>query len=83
MRTAGLQTHIWNNNLKSLLLLGAYPALEGLSESLDTESIVLVATATSIVVQGATLHWVASRIPGAGSAGVETGIVSERAKAGG
>ena len=65
------------------LLLGAYPALEGLSESLDTEAIVLVATATSIAMQGATLHWVASRIPGAGSAGVETGIVSERAKAGG
>ena len=48
------------------LLLAAYPALEGLSESLDTESIVLVATAASIVVQGATLRMVAGRIPGAG-----------------
>ena len=65
------------------LLLGAYPALEGLSESLDTESIVLVATAASIVVQGATLRMVAARIPGNGSDDNEPGIVSKRAKAGG
>lgn len=26
-RSAGLQTHIWNNNLKSLVLLGIYPLL--------------------------------------------------------
>ncbi len=26
-RSAGLQTHIWNNNLKSLILLGIYPFL--------------------------------------------------------
>ncbi len=25
MRPAGLQTHIWNNNLKSMILLGLYP----------------------------------------------------------
>lgn len=65
------------------LLLGAYPALEGLSESLDTESIVLVATAASIVVQGATLQFVASRIAPGGSDGHQAGIVPRRAKAGG
>ena len=65
------------------LLLGAYPALEGLSESLDTESIVLVATAASIVVQGATLHLFAGRISRDQSDGGETGIVPQRAKAGG
>lgn len=65
------------------LLLGAYPALEKLSESLDTESIVLVATAASIVVQGATLHLFAGRISRAQSDGGETGIVPQRAKAGG
>ncbi len=65
------------------LLLGAYPALEGLSESLDTESIVLVATAASIVVQGATLHLFAGRIARDQSDGGETGIVPQRAKAGG
>ncbi len=27
MAAAGLQTHIWNNNLKSLMLLGLYPLL--------------------------------------------------------
>jgi len=27
MAAAGLQTHIWNNNLKSLILLGLYPVL--------------------------------------------------------
>ena len=27
MRTTGLQTHIWNNNLKSILLLLLYPIL--------------------------------------------------------
>ena len=65
------------------LLLGAYPALEGLSESLDTESIVLVATAASIVVQGATLHLFVGRISQDRSDGDETGIVPQRAKAGG
>jgi hypothetical protein len=65
------------------LLLGAYPALEGLSESLDTESIVLVATAASIVVQGATLHLFLGRISRDRSDSGETGIVPQRAKAGG
>jgi cell volume regulation protein A len=65
------------------LLLGAYPALEGLPESLDTASIVLVATAASIVVLGATLRVVANRIPGGGSGNADAGIVSERAEAGG
>ena len=27
MSTAGLQSHIWNNNLKSMILVGAYPFL--------------------------------------------------------
>jgi len=43
------------------LLLAAYPALEGLSEAAATEAIVLVATATSIVVQGLLLPAVARR----------------------
>jgi cell volume regulation protein A len=45
------------------LLLASYPALEALPETARTEAIVLVATAASIVVQGATLRLVARRIP--------------------
>jgi potassium/hydrogen antiporter len=41
------------------LLLAAYPALESLEYSAETQAIVLVATAASIVVQGATLGAVA------------------------
>ena len=47
------------------LLLAAFPALESLGESDRTEAIVLVATATSILVQGATLRRVAGRVPAA------------------
>jgi len=47
------------------LLLAAFPALEALGESDRTEAIVLVATATSILVQGATLRRVAGRVPAA------------------
>lgn len=66
------------------LLLAAYPALDGLSEATSTESIVLVATAASIVVQGATLRFVAGRAAGApGTVGADAGIVPGRAKAGG
>lgn len=43
------------------LLLAAYPALEGLAESPATKAIVLVATAASILVQGATLQLIAAR----------------------
>lgn len=45
------------------LLLAAYPALEAMDESRRVEGIVLVATAASIVLQGATLTLVARRIP--------------------
>lgn len=45
------------------LLLAAYPGLEALPETTRTEALVLVATAASIVVQGATLHHVVRRIP--------------------
>jgi cell volume regulation protein A len=45
------------------LLLAAYPGLEALPETERTEAIVLVATAASILVQGATLRFVASRVP--------------------
>lgn len=45
------------------LLLAAYPGLERLSETGSTEAIVLVATAASILAQGATLRLVASRVP--------------------
>jgi len=65
------------------LLLAAYPALDGLSEATSTESIVLVATAASIVVQGATLRFVAGRATAPGTVGADAGIVPERAKAGG
>jgi len=41
------------------LLLAAYPALEGLDGARRVEGIVLVATACSIVLQGATLKRVA------------------------
>jgi len=41
------------------LLLAAYPALEALDVSDETQAIVLVATAASIIVQGATLGAVA------------------------
>ncbi len=63
------------------LLLAAYPALEGLPEAHDAEAIVLVATAASIVVQGATLRLVAARI--GSPVPSEAGIVPERARAGG
>lgn len=45
------------------LLLAAYPALERLDGADATQAIVLVATAASIVVQGATLSVVAGWIP--------------------
>lgn len=41
------------------LLLAAYPALDGLDEATRTEALVLVATATSIVVQGGGLRLLA------------------------
>ena len=65
------------------LLLAAYPALDGLSEATSTESIVLVATAASIVVQGATIRFAATRAATVGTVGTDAGIVPERAKAGG
>jgi cell volume regulation protein A len=43
------------------LLLAAYPGLEALPETARTEGIVLVATAASIVLQGATLSFVTRR----------------------
>jgi cell volume regulation protein A len=39
------------------LLLGAYPALEGFEQAETVAAIVLVATATSLVIQGATLPY--------------------------
>ena len=45
------------------LLLAAYPALEVLDEASRTKAIVLVATAVSILLQGATLQRVAVRSP--------------------
>ncbi len=45
------------------LLLAGYPALEGLDEAPRTKAIVLVATAASILLQGATLRRVAARSP--------------------
>ena len=45
------------------LLLAAYPALESLDGAETTQAVVLVATAASIVVQGATLAFVAGRVP--------------------
>ncbi len=65
------------------LLLAGYPALEGLGEARATESIVLVATAASIVVQGTTLRYIAARVPAAGTVPTDAGIVPGRAKAGG
>ncbi len=65
------------------LLLAGYPALDGLGEAGATESIVLVATAASIVVQGATLRFVAARVPAADTVPTDAGIVPGRAKAGG
>jgi cell volume regulation protein A len=44
------------------LLLAAYPALEALPEADATEALVLVATAASVVVQGAGLRVVAGRL---------------------
>ena len=61
------------------LLLAAYPALEQLPEALDTQGIVLVATAASILLQGATLHLVASRVAGVPSEDADPGIVPQRA----
>jgi potassium/hydrogen antiporter len=46
------------------LLLAAYPALESLSEATATEAIVLVATAASVVVQGAGLRLIGPRVLG-------------------
>jgi NhaP-type Na+/H+ and K+/H+ antiporter len=51
------------------LLLAAYPELERLSEATDAEAIVLVATAASIVVQGASLRFIASRVRSSGVPG--------------
>jgi NhaP-type Na+/H+ and K+/H+ antiporter len=65
------------------LLLAGYPALDGLSEATATESIVLVATAASIVVQGATLRFFAARVSAPETVSTDAGIVPERAKAGG
>jgi cell volume regulation protein A len=45
------------------LLLAGYAGLEALPETTNTEGIVLVATAASIVLQGAGLQLVARRIP--------------------
>jgi cell volume regulation protein A len=45
------------------LLLAAFPALELLEGAERVQAIVLVATAASIVVQGATLSAVAGRVP--------------------
>jgi cell volume regulation protein A len=45
------------------LLLAAYPALERLEGAERAQAIVLVATAVSILVQGATLSLVATRVP--------------------
>jgi cell volume regulation protein A len=53
------------------LLLAAYPGLERLAETNRTEAIVLVATATSIVIQGATLQLIV-----AARARVRTGVPS-------
>ena len=61
------------------LLLAAYPALDGLPEAGDTQGIVLVAAAASILLQGATLHLVASRVLHASSDDADPGIVPERA----
>ncbi|HVY60364.1 MAG TPA: cation:proton antiporter, partial [Planctomycetota bacterium] len=44
------------------LLLAAYPALEGLGEAGTAKAVVLVATAASIVVQGASLRVIAPRV---------------------
>jgi cell volume regulation protein A len=44
------------------LLLAAYPALESLDDAETTQAVVLVATAASVVVQGATLAFVARRV---------------------
>lgn len=57
------------------LLLAGYPALDGLGEAVATESIVLVATATSILVQGATLRFVAARASDGDTVGPDAGIV--------
>lgn len=45
------------------LLLAAYPALEGLSETESVAAIVLVATVASVIAQGASLQLVARRVP--------------------
>ena len=44
------------------LLLAAYPALESLDGAETAQAVVLVATAASIAVQGATLAFVAGRV---------------------
>jgi len=44
------------------LLLAAYPALDRLDTADETQAIVLVATAASVVAQGATLSLVAARV---------------------
>jgi cell volume regulation protein A len=50
------------------LLLAAYPALERLEGAERAQAIVLVATAASILVQGATLALIAGRVPAAAAA---------------
>jgi cell volume regulation protein A len=74
--TAGARALVSWGGLKGAvpLLLAAYPALEGLDEAPTTEAIVLVATAASVVIQGATLHVVARR----GLPGVEAGSPATR-----
>jgi cell volume regulation protein A len=47
------------------LLLAAFPALERLDGADDVQAIVLVATAASVVAQGATVSLVAARVVGA------------------
>jgi cell volume regulation protein A len=48
------------------LLLAAYPALEALSEAETTEAVVLVATAASVLAQGAGLRLMARKVLPAG-----------------
>ena len=57
------RTLVWCGGLKGAvpLLLGALPALEALDSADRVQGVVLVATATSIVVQGWTLRAVARR----------------------
>ena len=67
----GQRTLVWCGGLKGAvpLLLGALPALEGLTYAAQVAAVVLVATAASIVIQGWMLRAVARRQadPAAGS----------------